>query len=139
MKYSKLEPENVLLSDLESIGELFKCSMSQLRKKNRYLERAYNGPGLTKAQLVYQVAFLRDAPAVREREVKYGKDHSEKITVDKICQGLRKLIDKGASNDKLCDYIDNKFIDGAWGYYSFPYDFLKDIRGLLIEMYKGAK
>jgi len=50
------------LRDISLIIGLSKLSMSELRKKNRALERAYNGANMTKAQLIYQIAFLADAP-----------------------------------------------------------------------------
>jgi hypothetical protein len=129
-----------ILEAIKDVIELSKLSMSQLRRKNRELERAYNGPHMTREQLIFQIVFLRDAPCFkRDCKVKYGRDHSGKITVQKICQGLRDLIDKGASSDELCDYIDDEFIQGAYGHESISYYFLKDFRGLLIEMYKGSK
>jgi len=46
---------------LKEIAKLSKKTISQLRKLNP--ERAYNGSGLTKYQLIYQIVFLRDSPA----------------------------------------------------------------------------
>lgn len=49
------------LSDIERILKMAHWPMSKLRQKNAELERAYNGKR-SRAQLVYQIVFLRDAP-----------------------------------------------------------------------------
>lgn len=54
-------PEN-RLANVKQILELGKKSMSELRKMNRNLEKAWNGPNMTKAQLIYQIVYYQDAP-----------------------------------------------------------------------------
>lgn len=50
----------ITLEKLREIVALSKKSKKQLRKLNP--ERAYHGKDLTKYQLIFQIAFLRDAP-----------------------------------------------------------------------------
>ena len=52
---------NDIVRAIPTIGKLWKLSMSQLRKKNKELHHAYNGPNMTKAQLIMQITFHRDA------------------------------------------------------------------------------
>jgi hypothetical protein len=48
---------------LKEIARLSKKSITELRKMNCELERAYTGKELTKYQLIFQIVFLMDAPS----------------------------------------------------------------------------
>jgi hypothetical protein len=81
-------------------------------------------------------------PEVEERTMKfpmkYSRDGGNRITVGDFVSGLRKLINDKANDEKLCDYIDEEFLYGAWGYFTkeIPPLMLADIRGIMVGMYK---
>ena len=52
----------VRLDHIQTIIDLSQKSKSELLKLNRELERAYHNSDMSKAQLIYQITFLRDAP-----------------------------------------------------------------------------
>ncbi len=52
----------VRVSDLKQVVKLSKKSITELRRINRALERAYIGKELTKYELIYQIVFLCDSP-----------------------------------------------------------------------------
>jgi hypothetical protein len=53
---------DVKIRDLKEIVRLSKKSISELRKMNEKLERAYTGKELKKYELIFQIVFLADAP-----------------------------------------------------------------------------
>ena len=69
---------------------------------------------------------------------KYSRDYGKRQTPRRFANGLQELIDNNASNNELCDYIDAEFLYGAWAeeVKSMNPNFLKDIRGIIISMYK---
>jgi len=78
-----------------------------------------------------------DYVVVNGKELKYGADHLKKMSIKTFCNRLKARIDKKCSIDELCDFIDDEFIYGAWAEFQFPDVFLKNIRGIFIEMYKS--
>lgn len=72
--------------------------------------------------------------------VKYGRDHGIKNTITNLVNNIRNMIDDNASDDELCDYIDERFLYGAWGSVMKEIDdplFEKDIRGLIVGMWRS--
>lgn len=53
---------NVTIEHIEEIIKLSKKPKYKLRKINDSLERLYNGKGLTKNHLIFQIVFLMDSP-----------------------------------------------------------------------------
>jgi hypothetical protein len=54
---------DIKIKHLKEIARLSKKSITELRKMNCELERAYTGKELTKYQLIFQIVFLMDAPS----------------------------------------------------------------------------
>jgi hypothetical protein len=57
-----VEIKEVRISNIEEIMRLSRFSLRKLRRLNREQDRLYTGDELTKAELVFQLTFLRDSP-----------------------------------------------------------------------------
>ena len=57
-----MEKKHVTIEHIKWIIQLSKVSKKILREYNARQERIYNGPELTKKQLIYQLTFLMDSP-----------------------------------------------------------------------------
>lgn len=55
-----MKDKNVTIKNIKDIINLSKKTKSQLRKLNKY--PAYNGSGLTKFHLIFQIIFKMDSP-----------------------------------------------------------------------------
>jgi len=77
----------------------------------------------------------------RAYPTKYARDSLAKKTLGEMVDGVKSLIDSGASDDQLADYLDKEFIMGAWGDVckTLPELFLRDIRGFIVAMYRKDK
>lgn len=79
-------------------------------------------------------------PALRRPDLarRYARDLDGSRTLGELVEGLHSMIERGASNEDLVEYLDREFLYGAWKHVveSLPWDgglFLADVRGLVIE------
>ena len=72
---------DIKIKHLREIARLSKKPISELRKINVALERAYIGKELTKYQLIYQIVFHRDAPSEHDcKTCEHCNDNSWECT-----------------------------------------------------------
>jgi len=71
---------------------------------------------------------------MRKHPQKYARDCLASITIGELVGGLAALDDSGATDDELCDYLDQEFLWGCWGSVAEDADrlFLADVRGLIV-------
>lgn len=60
-----VEIREIRISNIEEIIRLSRFSLRKLRRLNREQDRLYTGPELTKAELIFQLTFKRDAPVYK--------------------------------------------------------------------------
>jgi hypothetical protein len=74
--------------------------------------------------------------------VKYGRDHSGRITLGEIVRELGDLFAAGAPEEEICQFLDREFIFGTWGDVMREVrdrNFPRDIRGFIVAAYKEGR
>lgn len=71
--------------------------------------------------------------------IKHSRD-SGHYTLGMFVNELRRRIERGDDKEALCDFMDEEFIFGCWGYIFEREPLLaRDVRGLALAMYRAGK